>query len=124
MCCDTHRELSKYEREGSFPEKKGYKPNVRIIHVDDSGRELSIKEAFRFMSHKFHGKGSGKKKLEKRMKKIQEEELLKGSSSVDTPLNTLAMLKNKQQLAQSPYILLKGAGAQTLQAPDVIGKRK
>ena len=40
----TLRELSKYEREGSFPEKKNYKPNVRIIHVDDSGRELTIKE--------------------------------------------------------------------------------
>ena len=40
----TPRELSKYEREGSFPEKKDYKPNVRIIHVDDSGRELTIKE--------------------------------------------------------------------------------
>ena len=41
---DICRELSKYQREGSFPEKKGYKPNVRIVHVDDSGRELSIKE--------------------------------------------------------------------------------
>lgn len=25
------------------------------------------------MSHKFHGRGSGKKKTEKRMKKLQEE---------------------------------------------------
>ncbi|XP_064397801.1 U4/U6.U5 tri-snRNP-associated protein 1-like [Halichondria panicea] len=121
---ERERELSKYQREGSFPEKKGYKPNVRIVHVDDSGRELSIKEAFRFMSHKFHGKGSGKKKIEKRLKKIQEEEFLKSSSSIDTPLNTLAMLKSKQAASQSPYILLKGAGAQSLQAPDVIRKRK
>ncbi len=68
------------------------------------------------MSHKFHGKGSGKKKIEKRLKKIQEEEFLKKSSSIDTPLNTLAMLKSKQAAAQSPYILLKGAGAQSLQA--------
>ena len=27
------------------------------------------------MSHKFHGRGSGRKKLEKRMKKIQDEEV-------------------------------------------------
>ncbi len=73
-------------------------------------------QAFRFMSHKFHGKGSGKKKIEKRLKKIQEEEFLKSSSSIDTPLNTLAMLKSKQAASQSPYILLKGAGAQSLQA--------
>lgn len=30
-------------------------------------------QAFRYMSHKFHGRGSGKKKTEKRMKKLQEE---------------------------------------------------
>ena len=32
-------------------------------------------QAFRFMSHKFHGRGSGKKKIEKRLKKIQDEEV-------------------------------------------------
>ena len=30
-------------------------------------------QAFRFMSHKFHGRGSGRKKMEKRLKKIKEE---------------------------------------------------
>ena len=30
-------------------------------------------KAFRHMSHKFHGKGSGRKKTEKRVKKLQEE---------------------------------------------------
>ncbi len=49
MSHDACRELSKYQREGSFPDIKGYKPNVRIVHVDDSGRELSIKEVLLYL---------------------------------------------------------------------------
>ena len=38
------RDLSRYDRDASFPEKKGYKPNVKIEYVDDSGRLLNTKE--------------------------------------------------------------------------------
>ena len=38
------RELSRYDRDASFPEKKGYKPVVKIEYVDDSGRLLNSKE--------------------------------------------------------------------------------
>ena len=31
---------------------------------------MNSKEAFRFLSHKFHGKGSGKLKTEKRFRKV------------------------------------------------------
>ena len=33
-----------------------YRPEVTIKHVDDTGRELNVKEAFKHLSHKFHGK--------------------------------------------------------------------
>jgi U4/U6.U5 tri-snRNP-associated protein 1 len=36
---------------------------------------MNEKEAFRFLSHRFHGKGSGKKKIEKRAKKLAEEDV-------------------------------------------------
>merc|ERR1711925_34199 len=58
----------------SFSEKKGYKPEVTLEYVDDTGRAMNAKEAFRFLSHKFHGKGSGKLKTEKRHRKVQEVE--------------------------------------------------
>lgn len=60
-----------------FKEKDGYKPDVKLEYVDDSGRMLNQKEAFRQLSHRFHGKGSGKKKTEKRSKKQQEEQVTK-----------------------------------------------
>ena len=56
-----------------FKEKDSYKPDVKLEYVDESGRHLNQKEAFRQLSHRFHGKGSGKKKTEKRGKKLDEE---------------------------------------------------
>ncbi|KAK3674998.1 hypothetical protein LTR78_004931 [Recurvomyces mirabilis] len=52
---------------------KQYKPNVQLKYHDEHGRELQSKEAFKQMSHAFHGKGSGKQKTEKRLKKIEDE---------------------------------------------------
>lgn len=58
-----------------FREKEGYKPDIKLEYVDDSGRSLNAKEAFRQLSHRFHGKGSGKRKTEKRYKKLEEEQV-------------------------------------------------
>ncbi|XP_047137880.1 U4/U6.U5 tri-snRNP-associated protein 1 isoform X1 [Hydra vulgaris] len=117
-------EKAKYSRGGAydrdrydpyaFKEKTNYKPNVKLEYVDNKGRELSQKEAFRLLSHKFHGKGSGKLKTEKRANKIKEEKKLQLMSSIDTPLNTAAMFKEKQKASQSPYIVLSGGGKNLL----------
>ena len=63
---------------------------------------------FRYLSHRFHGKGSGKIKTEKRMKKIMEEGAMKNMSSTDTPLNTLQKLKARQSETATPYLILTG----------------
>ncbi|KAI7796305.1 U4/U6.U5 tri-snRNP-associated protein 1, partial [Triplophysa rosa] len=93
-----------------FKEKDNYKPDVKIEYVDESGRRLTPKEAFRQLSHRFHGKGSGKMKTERRMKKLEEEALLKKMSSSDTPLGTVALLQEKQKSQKTPYIVLSGSG--------------
>lgn len=56
-----------------FRERDGFKPNVKLEYIDDEGHVLNSKEAFRYLSHKFHGKGPGKNKIEKRLKKVQQE---------------------------------------------------
>lgn len=93
-----------------FKDKDSYKPEVKIEYVDESGRRLTPKEAFRQLSHRFHGKGSGKMKTERRMKKLEEEALLKKMSSSDTPLGTVALLQEKQKSQKTPYIVLSGGG--------------
>ncbi|KAJ5772965.1 hypothetical protein N7457_007861 [Penicillium paradoxum] len=61
-----------------------YKPDVRLRYVDEFGRNMNQKEAFKQLSHQFHGKGSGKMKTEKRLKKIDEERKREAMSSVDS----------------------------------------
>lgn len=56
-----------------FKERDNYRPNVKLEYIDDSGRLLNEKEAFRYLSHKFHGKGPGKNKIEKRLKKNEQD---------------------------------------------------
>ena len=63
---------------------KEYKPNVELKYVDEFGRQMNQKEAFKMMSHQFHGKGSGKGKQEKRLKKISEEKKKMAESSLDS----------------------------------------
>ena len=85
----------------------------QLTYQDEQGRNLNQKEAFRVLSHKFHGKGSGKKKTEKRLKKLDEDHMMMTMSSTDTPLNTVARLREKQAREQSAYIVLSG-GNKTL----------
>lgn len=92
-----------------FKEKETFKPNVKLEYIDDEGKVLNSKEAFRYLSHKFHGKGPGKNKVEKRIKKGVQEQLMKKMSSTDTPLGTLNMLQAKQKETQSAFVVLSGS---------------
>ncbi|XP_076341882.1 LOW QUALITY PROTEIN: U4/U6.U5 tri-snRNP-associated protein 1-like [Tachypleus tridentatus] len=91
-----------------FKDKEGYKPDVKLEYIGDSGRLLDAKEAFRYLSHKFHGKGPGKNKVDKRAKKLEQEAKLRQMSSTDTPLNTVNLMQEKQKELQSPYLILSG----------------
>lgn len=56
-----------------FRDKNDYKPMIQLTYTDDHGKLLDQKEAFRHLSHKFHGKGPGRNKIDKRMKKKDQE---------------------------------------------------
>jgi len=108
---DKYRRDSRRDKSSAlseFPELKDYKPNIQIEYVDEIGRAKTEKEAFRDLSHRFHGKGSGKMKQEKRAKRLQEDSALRQMSSTDTPLNTVEMLRRKQKHLNTPYINLTG----------------
>lgn len=61
-----------------------YKPDVRLKYVDEFGRSMNQKEAFKHLSHQFHGKGSGKQKTEKHLKKIDDDKKREAMSSLDS----------------------------------------
>ncbi|KAM0191962.1 hypothetical protein ACHAPA_003045 [Fusarium lateritium] len=76
----------------------GYKPNVELKYTDDEGRPLDTKEAFKHLSHQFHGKGSGKGKTEKRLKKIEDEKRREAQSMFDASQSAGMSLAAQQQL--------------------------
>lgn len=63
---------------------ESYKPNIELKYIDDHGRSMNPKEAFKHLSHQFHGKGSGKQKHEKLLKKIGEEKKREAMSTLDS----------------------------------------
>lgn len=98
-----------FSRRGGDPlELKGYKPSFKLEYKDEHGRDVGQKEAFRAMSHAFHGKGSGHNKTEKRMKKIREQDKLKKMTSEDTPLNTASSLRKKLTKTGTTHVVMSG----------------
>lgn len=107
----SHREREAYSRQQNEQReaylaslqaehfKRAYRPNVQLRYNDEFGREMNQKEAFKHLSHMFHGKGSGKQKTEKRIKKIEEEKEREKKSSLGTSTNEAvgaAARKNRQ----------------------------
>ena len=60
-----------------------YKPDVQLKYVDEFGRSMNQREAFKHLSHQFHGKGSGKQKTEKHLKKIEDDKKRESQSTLD-----------------------------------------
>ncbi|KAK9090646.1 hypothetical protein Sjap_023823 [Stephania japonica] len=89
-----------YESDGSR--------EIHIERTDEFGRIMTPKEAFRMISHKFHGKGPGKMKQEKRMKQYQEELKLKQMKNSDTPSLSVERMREAQARLQTPYLMLSG----------------
>lgn len=88
---------------------KNYKPDVDLSYHDEHGRKLSLKEAWKALSHKFHGKGSGKMKIEKRLKKIADEKKKEAMASGDTPLSMNRAFQIRQEkTGQAHFILSVG----------------
>lgn len=46
-----------------------YNPKVDLKYRDGEGNQLTTKQAFKYLSHEFHGNGSGHKKKEKQIEK-------------------------------------------------------
>ncbi|KAF2470664.1 uncharacterized protein BDR25DRAFT_31644 [Lindgomyces ingoldianus] len=62
---------------------KEYKPNVQLNYVDEFGRQMNQKEAFKHLSHQFHGKGSGNNKTQKHLEKVAAEKKKMAESSLE-----------------------------------------
>lgn len=65
---------------------------------------MTPKQAFRLLSHKFHGKGPGKMKQEKRMKQYHDELKMKQMTSSQSA----ERMREAQAQLKTPYLVLSG----------------
>jgi U4/U6.U5 tri-snRNP-associated protein 1 len=75
---------------------KNYKPTFELKYTDEFGRSMDAKEAFRHLSHQFHGKGSGKMKTEKHLTKIEAEKKRLAASALDSNQTIMSSTQDAQ----------------------------
>jgi U4/U6.U5 tri-snRNP-associated protein 1 len=99
----------RFDRERDAIKKfENYQPVVNIQYTDKFGRTLDEKEAFRLLSHKFHGKGPGKKNTEKDLRRIEAEMKQKKGDS-DSFLTSVNALEQRQKsLGQAGIVIQVG----------------
>lgn len=82
--------------------------DIKLEYRDDFGRVQTPKEAFRAISWKFHGKTPGRKNMERRLTRLENEMKLKTMDVMST-LPTLRALRHVQKTDAKPYMVLSGA---------------
>ncbi|KAF9969578.1 hypothetical protein BGZ73_008030 [Actinomortierella ambigua] len=105
------RDYEKERREQQMLDRRtermrDYEPDIQLKYLDDEGHELNTKDAFRHLSHKFHGKTPGKMKTEKRMKKLEEERRMMSMTATDTPLNMAMATQERMKAAGQAHLVL------------------
>lgn len=82
--------------------------DIKLEYRDDYGRVQTPKEAFRAISWKFHGKVPGRKNMERRLLRLENEMKLKSMNPMEQ-LPTLRALRHMQVADAKPYMVLSGA---------------
>lgn len=105
---------------------RDYKPDVSIKYHDEFGRDLNQKEAWKHLSHVFHGKKPGTKKTEKRLKRIEDEQKRERMAAGDTPTGMMAAFQSRSERAGKAHMVLSvGSRDSAPQENDLLdGKSK
>lgn len=85
---------------------RDYNPDVEIKYHDEFGRDLDQKEAWKHLSHVFHGKKPGTKKMEKRLKKIEDEKKRERMAAGDTPTGMLSAFQSRSERTGKAHMVL------------------
>ncbi|GBE58770.1 SART-1 family protein [Babesia ovata] len=80
--------------------------DITLHYMDEYGRRLTPKEAFRKISWSFHGKGPGLNKQERKIKRMERERLSKINPLEGLP--TMKALLTHQAESKSSHLVLSG----------------
>lgn len=96
------------EAQAAMDRFKDYKPDVKIEYHDEFGRTLTTKEAWKRLSHTFHGNAPGHKAQEKRLRRIAEEQRRERMLAGDTGALTRAFQARSERTGQAHMVLSVG----------------
>ncbi|KAJ2000504.1 hypothetical protein GGI04_004123, partial [Coemansia thaxteri] len=96
---------------------RDYKPQVALEYVDDTGRQLTTKEAYKQLSHAFHGNYSGKNKIDKVMAKRDRERKQIEMATASSTHQHGAVMENAHKKLGSAGIVLSSGNKPGLQGP-------
>ncbi|KAJ1945698.1 hypothetical protein GGF37_001566 [Kickxella alabastrina] len=83
---------------------KDYKPEVKLEYVDEAGRELTTKEAYKQLSHAFHGHYSGKNKVDRVNRQREREHKQQEHNSSTSTHQQAAIIENAHRKMGTPGI--------------------
>ncbi|KAJ2157540.1 hypothetical protein GGF46_004429 [Coemansia sp. RSA 552] len=85
---------------------RDYKPTVKLEYVDEAGRQLTTKEAYKQLSHEFHGHFSGKNKIDLlRKKREREQRHMELATESTTHRHNAAMEKTHRKIGSAGIVI-------------------
>jgi len=102
------RARERREAEAAMERFRDYKPDIKLEYHDEYGRTLSTKEAWKQLSHTFHGNEPGAKAQEKRLRRIAEEQRRERMLAGDTSAMTRAFQERSERTGQAHMVLSVG----------------
>lgn len=103
-----NRQRERREAQAVADRYKDYTPDVKLEYHDEFGRTLSTKEAWKRLSHVFHGNAPGHKAQEKRLRRIAEEQRRERMIAGDTSTLTRAFQERSERTGQAHMVLSVG----------------
>ncbi|PKI83493.1 hypothetical protein MVES1_002803 [Malassezia vespertilionis] len=115
------RNRDKREAEEAMARFKDYTPDVTIAYHDEFGRTLTPKEAWKRMSHVFHGNKPGYKAQEKQLRRIENERRREQMLAGDTSALTRAFQERSERTGQAHMVLSVGNKDNAPREIDLLG---
>lgn len=92
---------------------------VQLSYQDEFGNEVTPKEAFRMLCHRFHGNRPGKNKQEKRLRMMLDRVRARCATEGETPLRAAAVLKEETRRLGAAHVVLSGESGVGRRSDDV-----
>jgi hypothetical protein len=81
-------------------------PHVKLDYRDESGHQLTPKEAYRRISYAFHGHNPSKTTRDKRLKRMEREKSAAQGASAEAVLSHVEALRRAQEAKGQAHIKL------------------